>query len=57
LTFLSKPKAQTPVDKLLHKTPVKMLREHPPVIVPRDRKVRDVLAYVSARFLSSKQGG
>lgn len=44
LAYLSRPKAKTPVEKWLHKTPVRSLRKHAVVQVTRDRKVRDVLA-------------
>lgn len=44
LTDLSRPKAQNPVEKLLHKRPVRDLRPHKAVVVPPTRKVRDVIA-------------
>lgn len=44
LTELSRPRARSPVEKSLHKGRVGDLRDHPPVVVPPERKIRDVIA-------------
>ena len=49
LTHLSRPKAASPAEKLLHKQPVRALRPHAAVIVPANRKVRDVIASMVLR--------
>lgn len=49
LTYLSRPKATNPVEKFLHKQPVRALREHPAVTVPPTRKIRDVIASLVLR--------
>lgn len=43
LTYLSRPRAHSLVEKALHKEMIRSLRPHPPVIVPETRKVKDVL--------------
>jgi CBS domain-containing protein len=49
LTHLSRPKASSPAEKLLHKRPISDLRPHAPVVVPSSRKVRDVIASMVIR--------
>jgi CBS domain-containing protein len=49
LTHLSRPKAASPTEKLLHKRPVGALRPHAPVVIPASRKIRDVIASMVIR--------
>lgn len=43
LTYLSRPRAHSLVEKAIHKEKVNALRPHPAVTVPQNRKVKDVL--------------